>query len=192
MLTKLRLDLEAIGKARLEAFSWIRAQRRRVQTKTINIVLTANPITVITKFIPEAIIFRSKVSIFITLVFKNSKSTRPFIFLSLFPVLDLILHLEKQHVIKVPSWDKKIELEFYSVRINVSSSSSMKCVRKQEGILSEKKQISNWLFHCWSDWKKKIPSGKRRAHICLLGERRARKRSRKEIYGRLWDLIFNV
>lgn len=62
----LRSDLEAIRKDRLDALNWIRAQIRRVQTKTINIVLTENPITVITKFIPEAIIFRRKVPIFFT------------------------------------------------------------------------------------------------------------------------------
>ena len=66
MLTMLRSDLEAIRKDRLDAFNWIRAQIRRVQTKTINIVLTENPITVITKFIPEAIILRRKVPIFFT------------------------------------------------------------------------------------------------------------------------------
>lgn len=55
MLTTLRSDLEAVGNDRLEALNWILAQMSLVQTKTINIVLTANPIIVITKLIPEAI-----------------------------------------------------------------------------------------------------------------------------------------
>lgn len=57
LFTMLRLvDLEAIGKGLLEAFMWIRAQMSLVQTKTMNMMLTANPITVITKLIPEEII----------------------------------------------------------------------------------------------------------------------------------------
>lgn len=56
MLTILRSDLEATGNDLREAFNWIRAQTRRVQTKTMNIVLTANPITVITKLTPPDII----------------------------------------------------------------------------------------------------------------------------------------
>lgn len=58
MLTPLRSDLEAIGKERLEALRWIRAQTSLVQTNTMNKVLTVNPITVITKFIPEDIILQ--------------------------------------------------------------------------------------------------------------------------------------
>lgn len=55
MLTRLRLDLDAIAKDLLDAFNWIRAQISLVHTKTMNVMLTANPITVITKFIPEDI-----------------------------------------------------------------------------------------------------------------------------------------
>lgn len=60
--TTLRLDLEAIGNDLLEAFKWIRAQISLVQTKTMNMVLTAKPITVITKLIPEEIIAQKKKS----------------------------------------------------------------------------------------------------------------------------------
>lgn len=56
--TKLRLDLEAMRKDLLEAFKWILAQMSLVQTKTMNIVLTAKPITVITKLIPVEIIVK--------------------------------------------------------------------------------------------------------------------------------------
>lgn len=52
----LRSDLEAVGKDLREAERWIRAQIRRVQTKTMNMVLTAKPITVITRLIPDDII----------------------------------------------------------------------------------------------------------------------------------------
>lgn len=52
----LKLDLLALRKALLEACNWILAQISLVQTNTINIVLTANPITVITKFTPPDII----------------------------------------------------------------------------------------------------------------------------------------
>lgn len=62
-LTMLRSDLEVIWKERREAFNWIRAQMSLVQTNTINIVLTANPITVITKFIPEDIIFSGLIDV---------------------------------------------------------------------------------------------------------------------------------
>lgn len=58
MCTMLRLDLETIGKDLLAAFKWIRAHMSLVQTKTMNMVLTANPITVITKLIPEEIILK--------------------------------------------------------------------------------------------------------------------------------------
>jgi hypothetical protein len=57
--TKLRLDLEAMRKDLLEAFKWIRAQMSLVQTKTMNIVLTAKPIIVITKLIPDEIIVKN-------------------------------------------------------------------------------------------------------------------------------------
>lgn len=50
-------DLDALAKDRLDAFKWILAQISLVQTNTINRVLTVNPITVITKFMPEDIIF---------------------------------------------------------------------------------------------------------------------------------------
>lgn len=57
MLTMLKSDPEALAKDLLEAFSWILAQINLVHTNTINKVLTVNPITVITKFMPEDIIF---------------------------------------------------------------------------------------------------------------------------------------
>lgn len=60
MFTMLRLDLDAIGKDLLAVFMWIRAHMSLVQTKTMNMVLTANPITVITKLIPEEIILQKK------------------------------------------------------------------------------------------------------------------------------------
>lgn len=52
----LRSDREARGKERRVLLRWILAQMRRVQTNTMNIVLTANPMTVITRFIPDDII----------------------------------------------------------------------------------------------------------------------------------------
>jgi len=55
-LTTLRSDLEAVGKFLLEARNWILAHISLVQTNTMNIVLTANPITVITRLIPAEII----------------------------------------------------------------------------------------------------------------------------------------
>lgn len=55
-LTIRRSDLEAMGKDRLVAFSWIRAHTSLVHTKKMNMVLTANPITVITRLIPDDII----------------------------------------------------------------------------------------------------------------------------------------
>lgn len=57
MLTTLGSDLDALDKDLLDAFKWILAQISLVQTNTMNSVLTANPITVITRFIPEDIIF---------------------------------------------------------------------------------------------------------------------------------------
>lgn len=56
----LRSDLAAVGNDLRDAFSWILAQTSLVQTKTINIVLTAKPMTVITKLIPEEIITSKK------------------------------------------------------------------------------------------------------------------------------------
>lgn len=50
-------DLEALVNARLDAVKYILAQMSLVHTNTINKELTANPITVITKLIPEDIIF---------------------------------------------------------------------------------------------------------------------------------------
>lgn len=57
-LTMPRSDLAAAaaaGRAILEFLRWILAQMRRVQTNTMNMVLTANPITVITKLSPGEI-----------------------------------------------------------------------------------------------------------------------------------------
>lgn len=55
----LRSDLEAMATdRRLLECNRILAQISLVQTKTMNIELTTNPITVITKFIPEDTIFK--------------------------------------------------------------------------------------------------------------------------------------
>lgn len=56
----LRSDLAAVGNDLRDAFSWTLAQTSLVQTKTINMVLTAKPMTVITKLIPEEIITSKK------------------------------------------------------------------------------------------------------------------------------------
>lgn len=56
----LRSDLVAVGNDLLDAFSWILAQTSLVQTKTINMVLTEKPMTVITKLIPEEIMTSNK------------------------------------------------------------------------------------------------------------------------------------
>lgn len=57
ILTMLRSDLYALARDRRDTLKCIRAQMSLVHTNTMNIILKPNPITVITKFIPEDIIF---------------------------------------------------------------------------------------------------------------------------------------
>lgn len=117
LFTKLRLDLEAMRKDLLEAFKWIRAQMSLVQTKTMNMVLTANPITVITKLTPDEIIVQ-----------KIPK------------ILSQLINARTPHKIQIP----EEKHGFPNLTLTNSTKNTLHWIHKWVTRMSEK---PNWVWH---------------------------------------------